>query len=392
MATINHNLRFVAVLAVTFVLAACVGVFFIPPKIAHATFPGVNGKIAFEGSGATGDSEIYTIDPTGGTLLNVTDNTTNDRYPSYSPDGTKIAYVNFDGIDSIDIYTINASGGTPSRLTNNTTDDINPSWGIAHNDAFAYARQIDAKGGDASVTGTTEGASREAGEPDHYTSNPADADDWLGDHTVWYSWKAPASGSTTIDTCQADIDSILAVYTGSTLDTLKRVADNNNDHAYCPSESWGSKVTFNATAGTTYRIAVGDAGVLRENTFTLKLSAPRDTQAPKVSSASPASKATGVVPGANITATFSEDMMTNSINNTTFKLSKAGTTSVIGASVSYDPTTKKATLNPDDNLRRGAKYKAVVTTGATDLAGNKLDQNRSQSGLQQKAWTFTIRN
>jgi hypothetical protein len=106
--------------------------------------------------------------------------------------------------------------------------------------------------------------------------------------------------------------------TGSTLDTLKRVADNNNDHAYCPSEGWGSKVTFNAQRGTTYRIAVGDAGSLRENTFTLKLSAPRDTQAPKVSSTSPASKATGVAPGANITATFSEAMVTNSINNTTF--------------------------------------------------------------------------
>ena len=85
-------------------------------------------------------------------------------------------------------------------------------------------------------------------------------------------------------------------------------------------------------------------------------------------------------------------MVTNSINNTTFKLSKAGTTTVIEAAVSYDPTTKKATLNPAANLRRGAKYKAVVTTGATDLAGNKLDQNRSQSGLQQKSWTFTIRN
>ena len=346
MATINHNLRFVAMLVVTFALAGCVGVFFIPPKIAHATFPGVNGKIAYEGSDATGDSEIFTIDPTGGTPLNV---------------------------------------------TNNTTDDYYPSWGIAHNDAFAYARQIGAGGG-ASVSGTTEGATREAGEPDHYTSNPNDADAWLGEHTVWYSWKAPHSGSITIDTCQADIDSILAVYTGSTLDTLRRVADNNNDNSYCPSESWGSKVTFNAQRDTTYRIAVGDAGVLREDTFTLKLSAPRDTQAPKVSSTSPASNATGVAPGANITATFSEAMVTNSINNTTFKLSKAGTTTVIEAAVSYDPTTKKATLNPAANLRRGAKYKAVVTTGATDLAGNKLDQNRSQSGLQQKSWTFTIRN
>jgi hypothetical protein len=128
------------------------------------------------------------------------------------------------------------------------------------------------------------------------------------------------------------------------------------------------------------------------NTFTLKLSAPRESQAPKVSSTSPASNAAGVAPGANITATFPEAMVTNSISTTNFKLSKTGTTTVIEAAVSYDPTTKKATLNPDANLRRGAKYKAVVTTGAKDVAGNQLDQNSSQSGIQQKSWTFTIRN
>jgi hypothetical protein len=34
----------------------------------------------------------------------------------------------------------------------------------------------------------------------------------------------------------------------------------------------------------------------------------------------------------------------------------------------------------------------VVTTGAKDLVGNPLDQNPSLSGLQQKAWSFKVRN
>jgi hypothetical protein len=34
----------------------------------------------------------------------------------------------------------------------------------------------------------------------------------------------------------------------------------------------------------------------------------------------------------------------------------------------------------------------VVTTAAKDLTGNGLDQNPSVSGLQQKAWTFKVRN
>jgi hypothetical protein len=84
-------------------------------------------------------------------------------------------------------------------------------------------------------------------------------------------------------------------------------------------------------------------------------------------------------------------MRTDSIDGTTVKLFRSGTTNLIGAAVSYDGAVKKAILNPNANPQLGTKYKAVVTTGATDLAGNPLDQNSSLSGLQQKAWTFTIR-
>ena len=54
--------------------------------------------------------------------------------------------------------------------------------------------------------------------------------------------------------------------------------------------------------------------------------------------------------------------------------------------------TDTATLNPTTNLRRGATYKAVVSTVAEDEAGNRLDQNGSKDGLQQKVWFFEIDN
>jgi hypothetical protein len=85
-------------------------------------------------------------------------------------------------------------------------------------------------------------------------------------------------------------------------------------------------------------------------------------------------------------------MMSSSINGTTFKLFKKGSTTKIGAAVSYDGATKKATLDPTNNLRLGTTYKAVVTTGAKDLAGNSLDQISTTTGLQQKTWLFTVRN
>jgi len=122
-----------------------------------------------------------------------------------------------------------------------------------------------------------------------------------------------------------------------------------------------------------------------------------ETTPPRVTSTVPKATATGVARGVNITATFSEDMDAGTVNGTTFKLFKAGTTNLIPAVVTYDPTAKKATLNPFGNsttlLSKGTKYKAAVTTGAKDLAGNQLDQDQDPSnGLQQKGWSFTIKN
>jgi hypothetical protein len=94
---------------------------------------------------------------------------------------------------------------------------------------------------------------------------------------------------------------------------------------------------------------------------------------------------------ANVTATFSEEMMASSINATTFKLFKKNSTTKLPAAVSYDADTDTATLDPTAYLKRGVTYKAVVTTGAKDLAGNRLDQNGTATGLQQKAWSFSAR-
>jgi hypothetical protein len=194
-----------------------------------------------------------------------------------------------------------------------------------------------------------------------------------------------------MNTCTANIDSILAVYTGSELSTLNRVADDRNS---CP-EVYGSKVTFNATAGTTYRIAVADTGAENsEDTFTLKViggTSPIDRTSPSVTGTSPANNATGVLRGSNVTATFSEAMQASTINTTTFRLRKSGTTTNVAAAVSYDPATKRATLNPNVDLKAGATYVATVITGAKDLAGNQLDQDPNTAGNQAKNWQFKVR-
>jgi Bacterial Ig-like domain len=71
-----------------------------------------------------------------------------------------------------------------------------------------------------------------------------------------------------------------------------------------------------------------------------------------------------------------------------FKLFKKGSTTKLGASVGYpdpDPNSPPYTakLDPTNALRSGVSYKAVVTTGAKDVAGNPL--------TQQYRWFITVR-
>jgi TolB protein len=63
----------------------------------------------------------------GGGTFKVTDNDTDDLYPSYSPDGQTIAYEGYDGNDS-EIYTIDVRGGEKFNVTDNDSNDSQPDY------------------------------------------------------------------------------------------------------------------------------------------------------------------------------------------------------------------------------------------------------------------------
>jgi hypothetical protein len=115
-----------------------------------------------------------------------------------------------------------------------------------------------------------------------------------------------------------------------------------------------------------------------------------DTTPPTVTGTAPDANATGVAPTTPVTATFSEDMDASSVTGKTFKLFRKGSTTKLAATVDYSAATDTATLDPTNSLQGGVTYKAVVSTGAKDVAGNPLDQNPTTTGLQQKAWSFTV--
>jgi hypothetical protein len=109
-------------------------------------------------------------------------------------------------------------------------------------------------GGSPSIIGTTSGATKEPGEPNHAGN--------AGGRSIWYQWTAPGSSPVTIDTVGSSFNTLLAVYTGSSVSNLTLIA--SNDDIGAPT-NLQSRVTFTAAAGTTYRIAIDGYGGLSGN-------------------------------------------------------------------------------------------------------------------------------
>ncbi|HEY0172750.1 MAG TPA: Ig-like domain-containing protein [Pyrinomonadaceae bacterium] len=122
------------------------------------------------------------------------------------------------------------------------------------NNSFAAAQPI--TGDEGRVTGANWLATKEAGEPSHAGV--------AGGKSVWYKFRAPGTGKVTFDTLGSNIDTVMAVYTGTDVGALTQVA--SNDDADQAAGVWTSRVSFDAVAGTTYYIAVdawyGDSGAI----------------------------------------------------------------------------------------------------------------------------------
>jgi Tol biopolymer transport system component len=85
-----------------------------------------NGKIAFVSS-RDGNSEIYSMNVDGTNQTRLTNSTSYDSNPVWSPDGSKIAFVS-DRTGNSEIFVMNADGSNQINLTNNAGGDYEPAW------------------------------------------------------------------------------------------------------------------------------------------------------------------------------------------------------------------------------------------------------------------------
>ena len=74
-------------------------------------------------------TEIYVVNASGGGLRRLTRNLGDDQAPSWSPDGTKIAFTSERHGGISEIFVMNADGTLQTRLTRNLIPDYLPAWG-----------------------------------------------------------------------------------------------------------------------------------------------------------------------------------------------------------------------------------------------------------------------
>jgi hypothetical protein len=240
---------------------------------------------------------------------------------------------------------INAVIGTTYRIAVDGWHGDSGPITLAHrsitNDAFASATVM--TGTIDTESGSTVGATKEAGEPNHAGN--------VGGASIWFTWTAPTTGDVTVDTLGSDYDTLLGAYTGAAVGSLTTIA--SNDDAF--GSGGPSEVTFTATMGTTYHFAVdGWNGASGDVTIHL-------VQAPTLTLATPATGPQGRLG------------LVVQLTGTAFTASSTvsfGGTGIAVTNTSYvSPTRIDVTIDIDDAAPLGARDVTVANPNEVTATG-----------------------
>lgn len=188
----------------------------------------------------------------GGSLGNTVETTF-----AYGDSGSP-AFVNVSGqwrLAGVNTFVSTFSGGPTTPGTFGTAGGGNLLWPyqtwiqsiLSRPENDNFVRRTTISGASGQTTGANTSATKEGSEPNHAAN--------AGGRSVWWRWTAPSAGQVSVDTQGSAFNTLLAVYTGSTVNALTLVAENDN-----VSGTTTSAVTWTAQAGTQYQIAVDGFG------------------------------------------------------------------------------------------------------------------------------------
>ncbi len=162
-----------------------------------------------------GDNEIFTMNADGTGPTQLTFNSDSDGGPSWSPDGTKIAFTSSRDDPWREIYTMRADGSDVTNLTNSPgTSEVEPDWSP---DGTKVAFETDRDGNDEIYLMNSDGSAQT-----NLTNNPGsdETPDWSPDgakiafHTTRdgnmeiYSMEADGSGQTNLSQSATSVDGV----------------------------------------------------------------------------------------------------------------------------------------------------------------------------------------
>ena len=140
------------------------------------------------------------------------------------------------GTYSFKVAASSSAGTSPfSSLSNSVVVSTS-----GNNDYFSAARMLSGTSGSTYDTNTS--ATREAGEPTTRGSTTS---------TKWYSYTPASSGTLTINTNGSSFDTVLGVFTGSSVSSLTHVASDDDS-----GDGFSSLVSLSVSSGTTYFVQV----------------------------------------------------------------------------------------------------------------------------------------
>lgn len=196
------------------VITACVCVLLLGVGCQKVTSPDETvdtGKIVFAADpDNNGNYQIYTISANGSSLTRITNNTADDRAPSWSHDKTKIVFQSYrDG--NWEIYIMDANGANQTRLTTDAGTDEGPSF---------------------SPDGSTIlFLSNRTGSPEMYTMSTTGGSlvRLLEDYPVYSSVYAPSGTHILFSSNKNDSRYEIYTYTFATIPVITRITNSVNN-------------------------------------------------------------------------------------------------------------------------------------------------------------------